>query len=398
MKNFTEKMKRFWSLQKKTNSGFTLVELIVVIAILAILAGIAVPAYSGYVEKANKQADRTLVSEVENAIQLAYYSDPNFVPGSVILSVNESKPVICDNESLENAMSKAFGANWRDLRLKYEWENNASLELAETYRDSSYSGNEQALLNEVGKLTNILSDAISTDFSLVGSSFSSYLANNNLADADTQTIANAAVLYAANVMADEDTDEVAIAEYFDEYYEEIISSGGTKFDVGNLTIGLREELGTFGACAALYAHAEAFCQYASNEDPTLLEDFHNATLDVQGKSTDEILSVIGDAFEDILNRAKTLECGMPYVLGEYEGDVDAYMAILKAINENSEVFKENLSKEECYTDENMAGLLMGYLAACDADITDGQVAVSAILLSDDSFKTVVVPLELSKQN
>ena len=36
----------------KSNGGFTLVELIVVIAILAILAGIAVPAYSGYIDKA----------------------------------------------------------------------------------------------------------------------------------------------------------------------------------------------------------------------------------------------------------------------------------------------------------------------------------------------------------
>ena len=36
----------------KSNGGFTLVELIVVIAILAILAGVAIPAYTGYIEKA----------------------------------------------------------------------------------------------------------------------------------------------------------------------------------------------------------------------------------------------------------------------------------------------------------------------------------------------------------
>lgn len=41
----------------KSNGGFTLVELIVVIAILAILASVAVPAYSGYIAKAENVED-----------------------------------------------------------------------------------------------------------------------------------------------------------------------------------------------------------------------------------------------------------------------------------------------------------------------------------------------------
>lgn len=71
MKKFVEKMKRFWSLDAKTNGGFTLVELIVVIAILAILAGIAVPAYSGYVEKAKKAEDEQLLATVNTAFAAA---------------------------------------------------------------------------------------------------------------------------------------------------------------------------------------------------------------------------------------------------------------------------------------------------------------------------------------
>ena len=51
----------------KSNGGFTLVELIVVIAILAILAGVAVPAYSGYISKANEAADQTLLDSVKTA-------------------------------------------------------------------------------------------------------------------------------------------------------------------------------------------------------------------------------------------------------------------------------------------------------------------------------------------
>lgn len=53
------------------NDGFTLVELIVVIAILAILAGAAVPAYSGYIERAEIAADQALVSAVNTAFASA---------------------------------------------------------------------------------------------------------------------------------------------------------------------------------------------------------------------------------------------------------------------------------------------------------------------------------------
>ena len=53
------------------NGGFTLVELIVVIAILAILAGVAVPMYSGYIAKANKAADYTMLDSVKTAAVFA---------------------------------------------------------------------------------------------------------------------------------------------------------------------------------------------------------------------------------------------------------------------------------------------------------------------------------------
>jgi len=66
----TKTLKRFWNMQKQTG-GFTLVELIVVIAILAILAGVAIPAYSGYITKANEAGDQQLLSAVNRAFTAA---------------------------------------------------------------------------------------------------------------------------------------------------------------------------------------------------------------------------------------------------------------------------------------------------------------------------------------
>ena len=55
----------------RKNGGFTLVELIVVIAILAILAGVAVPAYSGYIKRANDAAVETELAAISTAAMAA---------------------------------------------------------------------------------------------------------------------------------------------------------------------------------------------------------------------------------------------------------------------------------------------------------------------------------------
>jgi len=65
-----KKLKRFFTLTRKANDGFTLVELIVVIAILAILAGVGSVGYAGYIKAANKGNDKVLVGEIMRAIEL----------------------------------------------------------------------------------------------------------------------------------------------------------------------------------------------------------------------------------------------------------------------------------------------------------------------------------------
>ena len=70
----------------KSKAGFTLVELIVVIAILAILAGVAVPAYNGYITKANDAADITKCDAIKTAVFATYTQAGEAMPTAITVA------------------------------------------------------------------------------------------------------------------------------------------------------------------------------------------------------------------------------------------------------------------------------------------------------------------------
>lgn len=56
---------------KKTNKGFSLVELIIVIAIMAILAAALAPALIRYIDKSRKASDLSAAGQIQSAAQAA---------------------------------------------------------------------------------------------------------------------------------------------------------------------------------------------------------------------------------------------------------------------------------------------------------------------------------------
>ena len=102
----------------KSNGGFTLVELIVVIAILAILAGVALPAYSGYIEKANKTSDDAQLVVVEQAIGAAC-AMKGYTPdeATVAMTTQGVTAVSAGGENLFELFKSFYEGN--TLNLKY---------------------------------------------------------------------------------------------------------------------------------------------------------------------------------------------------------------------------------------------------------------------------------------
>ena len=99
--------KRFWTLDVHNHAGFTLVELIVVIAILAILAGVAVPVYSGYINRANRVADEQLLANINQAFISACMlkGENNFNRTDVVGGINANGEFVL---SEPEAIAEAF--------------------------------------------------------------------------------------------------------------------------------------------------------------------------------------------------------------------------------------------------------------------------------------------------
>lgn len=372
---FMEKAKRFFTLKRRANDGFTLVELIVVIAILAILAGVAVPAYSGYIKKAEKAGDLQLLAAVNDAFAAACMAegtqatavkraaltwDENCVVG--ISSVDGAANAGIDaafqmfykgNEGTEfkvlaNKLVFANGVFVEDNEetVSINWggkDYNIKQNSVQNYMNSVFYGKEEALAEEMDTLSGAFGAVAGADLSKVETYFGKDFADYIGEETDATTIGNKTALWIAQQtegMTAQDAGEALLAAK-----KALGQNNGSISDISDDPLTTMSIM--YGAITA-YAYGEG-------QGTATAQALAAGVTDQQS-----LLALINTAANDqsFLKYVGSEDAEGNFTIGsQFEKDMNGFIGALDAVNSVSPGV--NVGESDLWSNAGLADLLAG---------------------------------------